>query len=282
MKLFFKDPATGGELLLVEKETAFDRQFFTRDQHNKYLSIAWNTGPEQQVVIDEVSYRFPANTILPLLINQSFRFENPADIIAWQFNRDFYCIIDHDKEVSCVGFIFSSGALFIGLDETDQHKMQVLLEIFKDELEDEDEIQATMLRTLLVRLIIKITRLGKKQHVDQTKLNNGKLDIVRHFNLLVEAHYKQQHQVQFYASELNKSPKTLSNLFALYNERTPLQVIQDRLTLEAKRLFHYTDKSAKEIALELGFEDAAHFSRFFKNQTEMSPSDFKKTGQTRA
>ncbi|HEY0610978.1 MAG TPA: helix-turn-helix domain-containing protein [Chitinophaga sp.] len=282
MRLFFKDPATGGELLLVEKEPAFDRQFFTRDQHNQYLTIAWNTGPEQQVVIDEVSYRFPTNTILPLLINQSFRFESPEDIIAWQFNRDFYCIIDHDKEVSCVGFIFSSGAMFIELDEKDLHKMQVLLEIFKDELEDEDEIQATMLRTLLVRLIIKITRLGKKQHVDQTKLNNGKLDIIRHFNLLVEDNYKKQHQVQFYANQLNKSPKTLSNLFALYNERSPQQVIQDRLTLEAKRLFHYTDRSAKEIAQDLGFEDSAHFSRFFKNQTDMSPSDFKKTLQTRA
>lgn len=282
MRSYFKDPATGGELLLLEKEPDFERQFFNRDQHNKYLTIAWNTGPEQQVVIDEVSYRFPANAVLPLVINQSFRFESPADIVAWQFNRDFYCIIDHDKEVSCVGFIFSSGAMFIELDEKDQHKLQVLLEVFKDELEDEDEIQATMLRTLLVRLIIKITRLGKKQHVDQAKLNNGKLDIIRHFNLLVEDHYKREHQVQFYASRLNKSPKTLSNLFALYNQRSPLQVIQDRLILEAKRLFHYTDRSAKEIALELGFDDAAHFSRFFKNQVNISPSDFRKTLQTRA
>ncbi|WP_298737376.1 helix-turn-helix transcriptional regulator [uncultured Chitinophaga sp.] len=282
MRLFFKDPGTGGELLLVEKEPAFDRQYFTRDQHNQYLTIAWNRGPEQEAVIDEVRYRFPANSMLPLLINQSFRFENPEDITAWQFNRDFYCIIDHDKEVSCVGFIFSSGAMFIALDEQNQHKMAVLLEIFKDELEDADEIQATMLRALLVRLIIKITRLGKRQHVDQTKLTNGKLDIIRHFNLLVEDHYKKQHQVQYYANQLNKSPKTLSNLFAMYNERTPLQVIHDRLILEAKRLFHYTDKSAKEIAQELGFEDSAHFSRFFKNQTDMSPSDFKKILQTPA
>ena len=118
--------------------------------------------------------------------------------------------------------------------------------------------------------------------MDQAKLNNGKLDIIRHFNLLVEDHYKREHQVQFYASQLNKSPKTLSNLFALYNQSSPLQVIQDRLILEAKRLFHYTDKSAKEIALELGFDDAAHFSRFFKNQVNISPSDFRKTLQTRA
>lgn len=282
MRYFFKDPATGGELLLLEKEPDFERLFFTRDHQNKYLTIAWNTGADQQVVIDEVTYSFPANAILPLVINQSFRFQRAEDIVAWQFNRDFYCIIDHDKEVSCVGFIFSSGAMFITLDEKELRKLQVLLGIFKDELEEEDEVQATMLRMLLVRLIIKITRLGKRQHVDQTKLNNGKLDIIRHFNLLVEDNYKKQHQVQFYANQLNKSPKTLSNLFALYKQRSPLQVIQDRLILEAKRLFHYTDWSAKEIAQELGFEDAAHFSRFFKNQTEMSPSDFKKTLQTRA
>jgi hypothetical protein len=186
MRFYFKDPDTGGELVLLEKEAVFDRYFFSRDQQDKYLTIAWNTGPNQEVVIDEVQYTFPANAILPLVVNQSFRFEQPADIVAWQFNRDFYCIIDHDKEVSCVGFIFTSGAMFIAVNEQELHKLQVLLEMFKDEMEDHDEIQATMLRTLLVRLIIKITRLGKKQYAGQVKAGSPKLDIIRHFNLLVE------------------------------------------------------------------------------------------------
>lgn len=283
MKMIFKDPAVGGELLLVINEPQFDRYFFSRDSKKKYLTIAWNRGPAQQVVIDEISYTFPANAILPLVINQSFRFERPEDITGWQFNRDFYCIIDHDKEVSCIGFIFgASEPMFIHIDDAEQHKIQALLEVFKDELADEDEIQATMLRTLLVRLIIKITRLAKKQYIDPEKINKNKLDIIRHFTLMVEEHYKQQHQVQFYASALNKSPKTLSNLFALYNQRSPLQIIQERIIQEAKRLFYYTERSAKEIALELGFEDAGHFSRFFKNQTELSPSDFKRSLQNRA
>jgi AraC-like DNA-binding protein len=42
-------------------------------------------------------------------------------------------------------------------------------------------------------------------------------------------------------------------------------------------MFHYTDKTSKEIAYELGFEEPAHFSRFFKNQTNQSPSEFKKS-----
>jgi AraC-like DNA-binding protein len=56
----------------------------------------------------------------------------------------------------------------------------------------------------------------------------------------------------------------------------PLLIIQNRVILEAKRLLYYTDKSAKEIAFELGFEDAAYFSNFFKKHTSLSPSLFKK------
>lgn len=284
MKFFFRDPATNGELQLIDKEDHFDRQFFLRDRITQYLTIAWNQGADQEVIIDEVTHTFPANTILPLVIHQSFRFERPEDIVAWQFNRDFYCIIDHDKEVSCVGFIFygSSAVMFIQLDEKELQQFTNLLSTFRDEMESSDDIQAAMLRTLLVRLIIKITRLGKKQYLNPALQEDNKVDIIRQFNMLVENHYRTQHQVQFYAQELNKSPKTLSNLFSLYNSKSPLQIIQDRLILEAKRLFHYTDRSAKEIAGELGFEDAAHFSRFFKNQTDFSPSDFKKTLQARA
>ena len=92
-------------------------------------------------------------------------------------------------------------------------------------------------------------------------------------------YFKQQHQVQYYAGLLNKSPKTISNIFTLYSKKTPLQVIQERIVVEARRLFLYTDKSVKEIADFLGFENAAHFSKFFKKCTSQNPSDFKKTIQ---
>jgi AraC-like DNA-binding protein len=68
----------------------------------------------------------------------------------------------------------------------------------------------------------------------------------------------------------------LSNLFSKYNNKTPLQVINDRIILEAKKLLLQSDKSSKEIAFGLGFLEAAHFSKFFKNQVGMSPTHFKK------
>ena len=75
---------------------------------------------------------------------------------------------------------------------------------------------------------------------------------------------------------MNKSPKTLSNLFSKNNGPSPLQVIKARIIQEAKRLLQYTDNSTKEIAYELGFDDPASFSRFFKDNVGESPTNYKK------
>jgi AraC-like DNA-binding protein len=224
-----------------------------------------------------VDYDFLPNTILPLMVNQSFRFERPEAIVAWQFNRDFYCIVDHDEEVSCVGFLFygTSGQVFVQLDEAMQFKLQRLLDIFIEEFETADNIQIDMLRMLLKRLIIIVTRLAKAKQLPIPALADEKFGTIRKFNLMVENNYREHHTVAYYAQQLNKSPKTLSNLFAIYNHKPPLQVIQERLIIEAKRLLYYTDKSAKEITYDLGFDDAAYFSNFFKKHTSFSPTDFR-------
>jgi AraC family transcriptional regulator, transcriptional activator of pobA len=85
--------------------------------------------------------------MLPLMVNQSFRFERAENIIAWQFNCDFYCIVDHGKEVGCVGFLFygSSETMFLQLGETETRKINLLLEVFKDEFAETDTTQSEML-----------------------------------------------------------------------------------------------------------------------------------------
>lgn len=280
MKLEYKNFKTIGECRLTYEESTFDRQFYGKDRKDKMLTITWNKGESQKIDIDGVEYDFPANTILCLMVSQTFHFSDPTGIVAWQFNREFYCIIDHDKEVSCVGFLFfgSQQQMFITLDKEQCHKIDLLHQMFVEEFETVDNIQEDMLRMLLKRLIIIVTRLARNQFVQVQDLPDQKLDIIRQFNLLVENHYKKEHGVKFYAEQVNRSPKTLSNLFALYNNKSPLAIIQERIIIEAKRLLLYTDRSAKEIAYDLGFEDAAYFSSFFKKNTEVSPTDFRNNG----
>ena len=61
-----------------------------------------------------------------------------------------------------------------------------------------------------------------------------------------------------------------------YGRPSPLRIIHERVEAEAKRLLLYSSKSAKEIAEILGFEDISAFSRFFKNMTGESITDYKK------
>jgi AraC-like DNA-binding protein len=276
MRYKLHDENTGGELLLFKEEVGFDRLVFSKDQFNKYFTIAWNTAENQTIKIDGTEYEFPANTLLTLLHNQSFSFENSTGIIAWQFNREFYCIIDNDSEVSCVGFLFSKiFHFFIALDDKAQQRLQLLSAIFIEEINTSDNIQNEMLMVLLKRLIIYITQLAKVGSMPVNQLHDKRFHIIRKFNLLVEKNFKSEHSVGFYAEKLCKAPKTLSNLFAIFNLKTPSQIIQDRIIVEAKRLLYFTDRSVKEISFELGFEDVAYFSNFFKKNTGVSPSDFR-------
>ena len=240
-------------------------------------TFVYNKGSKQKVKIDEIDYEMPERSLLPLVSNQNFTFEKPDQLIAWQFNREFYCIVDHDAEVGCVGFLFNGieHPMFIKLNEDEKEEMRYLEKMFSDEWLSQDNFQGEMLRTLLKHLIIKTTRTAKQQSECYSKFSDEKLDMIRKFALLLEENFKKEHGVKFYADALNKSPKTLSNIFAILRQPAPSKIIQNRIILEAKRYLHYTDKTAKEIAYELGFESPAHFSRFFKMYTGTNISKFR-------
>ena len=274
MKLTLTDPKTGGALTLFKGEAAIESPFYKRDHDNKYFTIAWNKGKQQTITIDGTSYSFKSQTLLPIMFNQAFHFEQSNDIIAWQFNREFYCIMDHDVEVSCVGFVFGLHNHFIALNKEEQQKFELLLSMFIGEMSIADQIQHEMLLVLLKRLIVNVTRMARKDNFSE-QVTDDKYNLMRKFNLLVEGHFRSEHAVSYYAGRLNKSPKTLSNLFALYNNQSPSQIIQERILIEAKRLLSHTDKSAKQITYELGFEDAAYFSAYFKKHTNQSPLEFR-------
>ncbi|MBJ5570629.1 AraC family transcriptional regulator, partial [Salmonella enterica subsp. enterica serovar Typhimurium] len=70
----------------------------------------------------------------------------------------------------------------------------------------------------------------------------------------------------------NTLSKKIKSLF----NKTPSQIIQERVILEAKKQIHLTRKSFKEIALELNFNDEFYFSKYFKKYTGVSPTQFRK------
>jgi AraC-like DNA-binding protein len=77
-------------------------------------------------------------------------------------------------------------------------------------------------------------------------------------------------------SELGVSASTLARAFHNYTGLSQHQYFLQMKISKAKVLLEEKDKSIKEVALLLGFEDQYYFSRFFRNRTGMSPSDWVK------
>lgn len=269
--------ASEGVFRMVFNEPELKQAFANPEQ---VLTIVWNRGLASSMKVGEREVVLESNSLMMIDAGVPFSIDQAESLTFWQFNREFYCIVDHDVEVSCAGVLFFSlkDSPFLFLSDTDQHRLNLLFEVFQEEFsEDDDNLKTEMLRTLLKRLIVKMTRLHKSQHALTSE--PSELNIIRHFNVLVEKNFKQLHQVQDYADLMHKSPKTISNIFSKFHDRSPREIILDRIVLEAKRMLLYTDHTTKEIAHELGFTEIPHFSRFFKQKTQMSPSGFKEASQ---
>ena len=247
-------------------------------REQQYYQIILNRKEPVSVTVDGYKIQLEKDQVIfctPLNVVEIEK--DTQGLLALLFNREFYCIRDHDQEVSCNGFLFfgSSHPTIISLNNKDRESFDMLFHFFREEFETSDHIQGEMLRSLLKRLLIKSHRLVKKE-LPESILPGTQLDIIRQFNLFVEAHFRTKHSVSDYAELLFKSPKTISNLFHKYSNKTPLTAINERIILEAKRLLLYSDKTSEEISYELGYKEPGHFSKFFKKHMNCSPKEFRK------
>ncbi len=106
----------------------------------------------------------------------------------------------------------------------------------------------------------------------QEKLTLVDSDYMR-FRKFLRLKYKELKKVQDYAELMNMSDKSLNNLVKKYSGKNTSQLIFDQIIMEAKRLL-LMGISIKESAYDLKFDDPAHFSKFFRTQTGISPSAF--------
>lgn len=264
-----------GEFLLFATITKDTISIVTNDNES-YLSIIWNRIEDTKITVDNVCYVLEKDKIMFLteLHTVDYSQINTLNIIS--FNRSFYCLDNHDSEIGCKGLLFfgTSQVPTIVLNEENEAAIAILWGVFKKELNAKDELQGEMLQMLLKRFLILCTRIFKNQH-RIVEIEETKMDIIRNFSFLVEVHYKSKHSVSEYAYLMNKPAKSLTNLFSNHIKKTPLQIIQDRILLEAKKLLISTEIPIKEITYELGFDDMPSFSRFFKNKIGFSPKAFR-------
>jgi|SRR5690606_4902899 len=235
------------------------------------------------LTIDFNSYKIDTASLFFINSNQYLSILSGTEEAAQMlfYNRDFYCIQIHDEEVACDGLLFNNifQMPMVNLSENDLNYFKDLFDKIQVELNLNDRSSEEMTRTYLKQIIIQATRAWKNQNLVKPKEITIPSDheLFRDFGRLVEIHFREKHTVADYADLLHVSPKTLSNKFHKLQLDNPNDVIKNRIMLEAKRLLYYTDLSVKEIAFQLGYEDAAYFNRLFAQKNGISPAIFRKT-----
>jgi AraC family transcriptional activator of pobA len=99
------------------------------------------------------------------------------------------------------------------------------------------------------------------------------------FRALLEAHYLEHWTIGRYARALQMTEARLNRLTRAVAGKSAFDLVQDRLLLEARRKLIYVAAPISLLAYELGFEDPAYFSRYFKSRVGKSPSSFRREGR---
>lgn len=99
------------------------------------------------------------------------------------------------------------------------------------------------------------------------------------FRDLLDAEHAHHHDVAWYAARLGWSPRTLARATAAATGRTPKQLIDERVLLEARRLLAHTDLSVARVGQALGFEDPSNFGAWFRLRAGHTPATFRRSAR---
>lgn len=101
--------------------------------------------------------------------------------------------------------------------------------------------------------------------------------LVDNFVKLVQAHFKQHRELDFYANKLCLTPKYMSTIIKQTSGKTAGDWIDDYILLEAKALLKSTNMTIQQISDELNFPSQSFFGKYFKRLTGVSPKEYRKS-----
>lgn len=135
-----------------------------------------------------------------------------------------------------------------------------------------------LIQNALVRFYLELDNmLDRENPIGQVVIPNRQGLKLREFITLLMNHFKEEHQVAFYADALHITPQYLTLLVKSQTGKTVNAFIYELIYSEARNLLLATDLSIQEIAAKLNFADQASFSKFFKRHSGIAPQRFRET-----
>ncbi|MFK8009936.1 MAG: AraC family transcriptional regulator [Saprospiraceae bacterium] len=151
----------------------------------------------------------------------------------------------------------------------------------KDNLEEElkeKKVEKQFIINLLINLLM--VKLYRKSIVEQPQVlshDNRTLSYFNAFQKEISQTIDCTKNVKSYAKSLNITPVHLNRICQVLVQKSALQIIHEKLSIEAKKKLLYTNKTISEISYSLNFKEPSHFSKFFKKMVGISPRKFRQS-----
>lgn len=194
------------------------------------------------------------------------------------FTDSFFCKTQADTK------FLRSNILFNDLFSVSQLQTQKTSTLFTDlfqQMETElayhkDTYQSDILQNHLHNLLLHSERERRKQNFTEAK-KGADLDYLILFKDLLDNQYHKQKLVSHYAEQIRVTEKRLNQATSKILDKSPKQMIDERIMLEAKRLLVHTNESVKEIGFELGFDEPTNFIKYFRKHHHSTPVEFRES-----
>jgi len=260
-----------------------NNSYFDHIQRNNYFTLILITSGEGLAKVDFCDYTFQENTLFAFYPYQPFMLVSKGALrgIAIQFHHDFFCIYRHHKEIANNGVLFNNiyQQPFVHLSESCRTSMFNLIQGIANELKTDAFRKDEALVSYLKLLLVMATRIKLEQQSlqDANSTDSKNQFVIQNLKNAIEDNFRLKHSASEYANILNLTPVSLARITKNHFNKTPSDLITERIIIEAKRELYLTDKTIKEIAYELGYDDEYYFSRVFKGKTDVSPQFYRDT-----
>jgi AraC-like DNA-binding protein len=245
-----------------------------------FYSIFWVESGEAIHATEFVEYSLKADTILfvPPGLKHRMYIDKSVSGTYILFNEDFiqYNRKNHVPLKEYRLFNNSDFKSLITVAPEKREKLNNITGLIFDEIQNSDDYSQDIVLNLLHLFLLESRRIFDQQNQIPKEAPETTPDttIIR-FKQLIEENFTKEKNVSPYAEMLNMNPSCLNELTKRTTGITAGELIRNRVIDETKKLLYSSKMSGKEIAYELGFDDPAYFSRFFKKYTGITLKEFR-------
>jgi AraC family transcriptional activator of pobA len=157
-------------------------------------------------------------------------------------------------------------------------KLDTICKIIYDEFQ-QDAPDLSVIRQLLSALFTIIESERRKLNLNDDESKKIQGSTFKNFLRLLEEHYKEPKDVNFYADKLFMSSRNLNLICQNILQQSVSEIIEIRKLTEAKNLLISTDKNIADIGYELGFNEKTYFTHAFKRKAGLTPTEFREEMQ---